>query len=80
MRYHSATSFEEAASIAANAGGITRFLAGGTDVLVQLRSGLVTPDDLIDLKQIPGVHDIEQTNDRRGRLGCRARRSCGAEG
>jgi len=69
MRYHSAKSFEEASSIAANAAGITRFLAGGTDVLVQLRSGLVTPDDLIDMKQIPGVRQISQTPGGGWRIG-----------
>lgn len=58
MRYHTPTSFEEAAKTAANTSGVTRFLAGGTDVLVQLRAGMVQPDDLIDLKKIPGVHDI----------------------
>ncbi len=69
MRYHCAKSFSEAAEIAAGAPGITRFLAGGTDVLVQLRSGLVTPDDLIDLKQIPGVHDISRTPEGGWRIG-----------
>lgn len=58
MRYHTPGSFDDAAAIAAKATGITRFLAGGTDVLVQLRSDLVTPDDLIDIKRIAGVKDI----------------------
>lgn len=58
MRYHTPGSFEGAAAIAAKAEGITRFLAGGTDVLVQLRSDLVMPDDLIDIKHIDGVKDI----------------------
>lgn len=58
MRYHTPESFEDAAAIAAGASGVTRFLAGGTDVLVQLRSDMVTPDDLIDIKHIAGVHDI----------------------
>ncbi len=58
MEYHSPASFAEASALATNATGITRFLAGGTDVLVQLRSELVTPDTLIDIKKINGVHDI----------------------
>ncbi|HHS94742.1 MAG TPA: xanthine dehydrogenase family protein subunit M, partial [Rhodobacterales bacterium] len=61
MRYHTPNSFEDAARLAAQAQGVVRFLAGGTDVLVQLRTGGVTPDDLIDIKHIPGVHDITQT-------------------
>lgn len=58
MQFHTPQSFDEAASIAGSSDGIIRFLAGGTDVLVQLRSDMVTPDHLIDLKHIPGVKDI----------------------
>lgn len=46
-----------------------RFLAGGTDVLVQMRAGMVQPDDLIDLKHIPGVDRIEKTKDGGWRIG-----------
>lgn len=63
MEFHSPTSFADAADIAAKADGITRFLAGGTDVLVQLRSDLVTPDTLIDIKHIPGTKDITRRAD-----------------
>lgn len=64
MQYHKPASFEDAVQIAANADGITRFLAGGTDVLVQMRSDIVTPDTLIDLKGIDGAHAI--THDENG--------------
>ena len=63
MEYHKPTSFEEASSIAASAQGVTRFLAGGTDVLVQMRAGMTTPDDLIDVKHIPGTKDITKNAD-----------------
>ena len=63
MRYHSPLTFEAASRVAAGASGVTRFLAGGTDVLVQLRAGSVTPDDLIDLKRIPGVGSITREGD-----------------
>lgn len=69
MRYHKPASFEDAAHIAGAAGGLTRFLAGGTDVLVQLRAGLVEPDDLIDIKHIPGVYDIAREADGGWRIG-----------
>lgn len=69
MRYHKPTSFPEASAIAAGADGTTRFLAGGTDVLVQLRSDIVTPDDLIDIKHIDGVHDITRGDDGSWRIG-----------
>ena len=63
MNYHKPATFEEASAIAAAASGVTRFLAGGTDVLVQMRSDLMTPDDLIDVKAIPGSGDITRNGD-----------------
>ena len=72
MNYHSPASFAEASALAANATGITRFLAGGTDVLVQLRSELVTPETLIDIKKIDGVSDITQNADGSWTLGVAA--------
>ena len=63
MHYHRPSTFEEAARIAADTSGVTRFLLGGTDVLVQLRSGMVSPDDLIDLKGIPGVDKVARLED-----------------
>ena len=69
MRYHAAKSFEEAAAIAEKAEGVTRFMAGGTDVLVQMRAGIVTPDDLIDLKHIAGVNDITRLEDGSWEIG-----------
>ncbi|MBY6117661.1 FAD binding domain-containing protein [Mameliella alba] len=69
MRYHTPTTFEDAAQLAAQAKGLTRFLAGGTDVLVQMRAGMVQPDDLIDLKKIAGVAEITRTDDGGWRIG-----------
>ncbi|MCR9138663.1 MAG: xanthine dehydrogenase family protein subunit M [Alphaproteobacteria bacterium] len=60
MQYHTPGSFEDAIAIASFAEGVTRFLAGGTDVLVQLRADIVTPDNLIDVKHIDGVTKIER--------------------
>lgn len=42
--------------------GLTRILAGGTDVLVQLRSGMVEPDLIVDIKKIPGIRQIVAEN------------------
>ncbi|MYM56855.1 FAD binding domain-containing protein [Thalassovita mangrovi] len=69
MHYHTPATFEDAVKIAAACGGVTRFLAGGTDVLVQMRAGAVIPDDLIDLKHIPGVRDITRTPEGGWRIG-----------
>lgn len=69
MQYHTPATFEDAVAIASKAEGITRFLAGGTDVLVQLRSDLVEPDTLIDVKHIAGTQDITRNADGSWTLG-----------
>lgn len=69
MEYYRPTSFDEAAKLASDGTGTVRFLAGGTDVLVQLRADIVEPDRLIDVKQIPGVHDIAREADGGWRIG-----------
>ena len=51
-------SFEEAVAGTSAARGDVRVLAGGTDLLVQLRSRTVQPDLVVDIKRIPGVRDI----------------------
>ncbi|MCB2115730.1 MAG: xanthine dehydrogenase family protein subunit M [Rhodobacteraceae bacterium] len=58
MRYLAASSAREAAEALAAEGGVTRVLAGGTDVLVQLKAGLVEPALVVDIKKIPGIADI----------------------
>ena len=62
MQFHTPETFEEASRILAAETGVARVLAGGTDVLVQLRSDIVTPDTLVDIKHIPGVHDVTADN------------------
>lgn len=69
MHYHTPGNFDDAIAIAAKAQGVTRFLAGGTDVLVQLRADIVTPDDLIDVKHITGVKEIKREGDGGWRIG-----------
>ncbi|MFY0679921.1 MAG: xanthine dehydrogenase family protein subunit M [Thalassovita sp.] len=63
MRYFKPDTFGDALAIAAQETGSVRYLAGGTDVLVQLRSDIFTPDALIDLKGIAGTKDILQKPD-----------------
>jgi len=40
--------------------GVSRLLAGGTDVLVQLNTGMVEPDLIIDIKHLPCFKDITE--------------------
>lgn len=62
MRYLAAKTTAEASGALAAEGGLTRVLAGGTDVLVQLRSGMVEPDLIVDIKKIPGIREITGEN------------------
>lgn len=58
MRYVKPDSLEAAAELLSQEEGTTRILAGGTDVMVQLRSEMVEPDLIIDLKHLDGFADI----------------------
>ena len=58
MRYLAAKTAAEAAGALAAEAGLTRVLAGGTDVLVQLKAGMVEPDLIVDIKKIPGIREI----------------------
>ena len=69
MQYHSPDSFSSVVDIVTNAQGSIRFLAGGTDVLVQLRSDIFTPDTLIDTKKAKGARSIGRTPDGGWRIG-----------
>ena len=52
------TTVAEAVQLLANASGVARVLAGGTDLLVQLRSGILKPDLIVDTKRIPELRMI----------------------
>ncbi|MEM7745009.1 MAG: xanthine dehydrogenase family protein subunit M [Pseudomonadota bacterium] len=58
MRFEAPTTIDGAVALLAAEDGLTRCLAGGTDVLVQLRSGMVEPDLIVDIKRIPGMDEI----------------------
>ncbi len=62
MRYEAPSSIEGAVKLLAAEAGMARVLAGGTDLLVQLRSGRFEPDLIVDLKRIDGMHDIREEN------------------
>jgi len=56
--YAAPTSLAEAASLLARAPGITRVLAGGTDLLVQIREHLRDADLVVDVKRIPELLEL----------------------
>jgi carbon-monoxide dehydrogenase medium subunit len=63
IRYVAPGTLEEAISAFAAAGSAARILAGGTDLLVQMRSGLVRPGLIVDIKKIGEMTEIKQTAD-----------------
>jgi aerobic carbon-monoxide dehydrogenase medium subunit len=62
MRYQAPETLDAAVSLLAGASGEARVLAGGTDLLVQLRSGLIEPELVVDVKRIPEMHRISAEN------------------
>jgi carbon-monoxide dehydrogenase medium subunit len=60
LDYLAPTSADEAARALAAAGGAGRPLSGGTDLLVQLRSGRLKPGLIVDLKKIPGAIGVRE--------------------
>ncbi len=60
LSYASPTTANEAIALLAGASGQAKLLAGGTDLLVQLRSGRVKPDLIVDTKKIPGIIGIRE--------------------
>jgi carbon-monoxide dehydrogenase medium subunit len=63
IRYVAPGTLEEAISAFAAAGSAARILAGGTDLLVQMRSGMVRPGLIVDIKKIGEMTEIKQTAD-----------------
>ena len=58
MQYAQPKTASEAAKLLAAESGVTRVLAGGTDVLVQLKAGMIEPALIVDIKAIAGVRAI----------------------
>lgn len=58
LDYVAPTTADEA--VRALGGGQAKVLAGGTDLLVQMRSGRVRPQRIVDLKRIPGLIGVRE--------------------
>ena len=58
MRYEKPENVAEAVKLLHAETGVVRILAGGTDVLVQLKAGMLEPDLIVDIKHLDGIKDI----------------------
>jgi aerobic carbon-monoxide dehydrogenase medium subunit len=69
IRYLAPRTLDEAIGAFAAAGSAARILAGGTDLLVQMRSGIVRPGVIVDVKKVSEMTGIEETVDGGFRIG-----------
>jgi CO/xanthine dehydrogenase FAD-binding subunit len=60
MRYEAPNSVDGAVALLAGAGGDARVLAGGTDLLVQMRSDILDPELIVDIKKIAETRSVTQ--------------------
>ncbi len=58
MRFEAPDTLDAAIGLLFSAEGTARVLAGGTDLLVQLRASMVEPDLVVDIKRIEGMGAI----------------------
>ena len=60
MRYAAPETLQSAVSLLASANGDARVLAGGTDLLVQIRSDVLDPELIVDIKKIPDTRSVTE--------------------
>jgi len=60
MRYECPETIDAAVALLADGKTRTRVLAGGTDLLVQLRAGMIEPELVVDIKRIPELREITE--------------------
>jgi carbon-monoxide dehydrogenase medium subunit len=60
MRYESPDTLEAAAKLLAGESGDARVLAGGTDLLVQIRSEILSPALVVDIKRIAETRTVTE--------------------
>jgi xanthine dehydrogenase FAD-binding subunit len=63
FEYEQPQSLAEAVQLVQEHQGAARFLAGGTDLIDQVRMGRYQPDYVIDIKKIPELNILEHSSD-----------------
>ncbi len=72
LRYETPQTLKAAVALLAGATGAARVLAGGTDLLIQMRGGRVEPELLVDVKAIPEMTSIIVKKNGAARIGAAA--------
>ncbi len=62
MRYEAPESLDAAVALLSKESGTARVLAGGTDLIVQMRANMVEPDLVVDIKKIDEMRTISDQN------------------
>jgi carbon-monoxide dehydrogenase medium subunit len=63
LSFTAPTTVDEAIKMLAGASGMAKPLSGGTDLLVQMRSGRLRPELIVDIKRIPDLIGIRENGD-----------------
>src|ERR1700746_994842 len=63
LSFSAPTTVDDAVRRLAHAQGLAKPLSGGPDLLVQMRSGRVRPEVIVDLKRIPELIGIREESD-----------------
>ena len=62
LRYEAPGTVEAAVALLASAGGAAKVLAGGTDLLIQMRSDMIEPELIVNVKKIDEMQAISAEN------------------
>jgi CO/xanthine dehydrogenase FAD-binding subunit len=63
FEYHEPKTVQETCALLQEYGDQAKLLAGGTDLLVKFRNGVMAPQQIVNIKKIPGLREIHKTAD-----------------
>jgi len=67
--FHEPTSLNEACAIMLSLGKEGKIIAGGTDLIVNMKKKIIAPKNIVSLARIPGLREINFSNDHVA-IGC----------
>jgi CO/xanthine dehydrogenase FAD-binding subunit len=62
--FHEPASMDEACEIMARYGAKAKLVAGGTDLMVNMKKEILSPEHLVCLSRIESMHGIEENGDQ----------------